>query len=143
MTKSTQGFRFEQRDVHWNAVANGYGLALAGTLVLGLALFLWDPNVWWIALAGVVFLYGGGLLAAFRAGSPEPLNGALVGLAYFTTVAVVVFAGAVTDALPDPLPGLPKGDSTFFMAWPLGQVAASTLGALSSRWALARRSSTR
>lgn len=129
----------EPRDVHWKAVRTGYGLALAGTLVVGLPLFLWDGNIWWVAVAGVASLYGGGLLAALLSGTPEPLNGALVGLAYFATVAVVLFAGAATDALPDPLPGLPKGDSTFFMAWPLGQVAASTLGALSGGWLLGRR----
>jgi hypothetical protein len=143
MTKSTQGFRFEQGDVYWRAVWTGYGVALAGTLVLGLALFIWDANVWWIVLAGVVSLYGGGLLAGLLSGGPEPLNGALVGLAYFATVAVVIFAGAASDVLPDPLPGLPRGDSTLFMAWPLGQLASSTLGALSSGLLLGRRNATR
>lgn len=140
MPEPKEGFRLNQPDVHWRAVVAGYAFALAGTLVLGTAPFLWDPNVWWIAAAGVVSLYGGGLLAGRVSGSPEPLNGALVGVGYFATAAVIIFAAAGTDVLPDPLPGLPKGDSTLFMAWPLGQLAASTLGALSSGWLPGRRS---
>lgn len=143
MAESTEGFRLRERDVYWKAVWTGYGLALAGTLGLGLPLFIWDANVWWIVLAGVSCLYGGGLVAGLLSGGPEPLNGALVGLAYFATVVVVIFAGAASDILPDPLPGLPKGDSTLFMAWPLGQLAASTLGALSSGRLIGRRSAAR
>ncbi len=120
----------ESKDVNWGAVWRGYALSLAGTLALGLPLFLVERNVWLIALAGSLSLFAGGFLAARRAKTSAPLNGAFVGVIYFATTTAVILLGTITERLPDPLPGLPRGDSTFFMAWPLVQLAASTLGAL-------------
>lgn len=118
------------KDINWRAIWKGYALSVAGTLVLGLALFLLEPNAWLVAAAGTLSLFAGGFLAARKAGTAEVLNGAFVGLVYFTTVVVIVFAGAILDILPDPIPGLPKGDSTFFMAWPLLQLLAVSIGAM-------------
>ncbi len=120
----------KSKDVNWAAIWRGYALSLTGTLVLGIPLFLVAHNVWLIAIAGTLSLFAGGFAAARRAQTSEPLNGALVGVLYFATITAVIFLGAITDKLPDPLPGLPKGDSTFFMAWPLVQLLASTLGGL-------------
>lgn len=131
MSSPRQGLNsVKSKDVNWGAIWRGYALSLAGTLVLGIPLFLVGHNVWLIALAGTLSLFGGGFATARRAQTSEPLNGAFVGVIYFATVAAVILLGAITDKLPDPLPGLPKGDSTFFMAWPLVQLVASTLGAL-------------
>lgn len=116
------------KDINWRAIWRGYALSVAGTLLFGLPLFLLERNVWLIAAAGIFSLFAGGFAAARRAKASELLNGAFVGLVYFTTVVAVIFSGAILDILPDPLPGLPKGDSTFFMAWPLVQLLASTLG---------------
>ncbi len=118
------------RDIDWGSIWRGYAISLAGTLALGLPLFLLERSVWWVAAAGVLSLFGGGFAAARRARTPEPLTGAFVGVVYFATFAAIIFFGALTESLPDPLPGLPRGDSTFFMAWPLAQVLASTLGAV-------------
>ncbi len=121
----------ESRDINWGAIWRGYALSLAGTLVLGLPLFLAvERNVWLIALAGSLSLFAGGFLAARRAKTSAPLNGAFVGVMYFATTTAVILVGTVVEGLPDPLPGLPRGDSTFFMAWPLVQLVASTIGAL-------------
>ncbi len=120
------------KDINWGAIWRGYALSVAGTLVLGLSLFLLERNVWLIAAAGTLSLFAGGFAAARRAKASELLNSAFVGLIYFTTIVAVIFLGAILDTLPDPLPGLPKGDSTFFMAWPLAQLLASTLGGLVS-----------
>ncbi|MFQ5825952.1 MAG: YrzE family protein [Dehalococcoidia bacterium] len=117
-------------DVHWSSVWIGYGIAVAGTLILG-AWALWAyENVWLLALGGEVSLFLGGAIAARRARTTQPLNGAFIGLLYFATTIAFIFSGVMTDKLPDPLPGLPKGDSTFFFVWPLAQVLASTLGAI-------------
>jgi putative membrane protein (TIGR04086 family) len=120
----------ESKDINWGAIWRGYALSLAGTLVIGLPLFLVEHNAWLIAAAGTLSLFAGGFAAARRAKTAELLNSAFVGLVYFTTFVAFIFLGAISDKLPDPLPGLPRGDSTFFMAWPLVQLLASTLGGL-------------
>ena len=131
MSSSRQGLnKVKSKDVNWAAIWRGYALSLAGTLVLGIPLFLVTHNVWLIAVAGTLSLFGGGFATARKAQTSEPLNGAFVGVIYFATVTAVILLGAITDKLPDPLPGLPNGDSTFFMAWPLVQLVASTIGVL-------------
>lgn len=117
-------------DIHWPSVRLGLGVAAAGTLTLGTGLLLWSGSMWWLAAAGLASLFLGGALAGRRSGTAEPLNGAVVGGLYFAGVAAVLFGGEVATILPDPLPGLPRGDSTFFFVWPLGQLGASTLGSV-------------
>lgn len=121
-------------DIKWRSVWLGYGLALGGTLVLGGGLLLAYENLWLFALAGVGFLFLAGIVTGFRERSTEPLNGALIAVFYFATGVVVIFGGELAGKLPDPLPGLPRGDSTFFFVWPLGQLAAATLGAVVGGW---------
>ncbi len=120
----------ESKDINWGAIWRGYALSLVGTLVIGLPLFLVERNAWLIAAAGILSLLAGGFVAARIAKTAELLNSAFVGLVYFTTFVAFIFLGAISDKLPDPLPGLPRGDSTFFMVWPLAQLLASTLGGL-------------
>ncbi len=117
-------------DVHWSSVWIGYGIAIVVTLILGAVALRTYDNVWLIALGGEVALFLGGAIAARRTPAAQILNGAFIGLLYFATTVVVIFGGVMTEKLPDPLPGLPLGDSTFFFVWPLAQVLASTLGAL-------------
>ncbi len=129
MTDTTPGSTPSTADVHWRAVGLGAALSVAATLVV-ILLVAGRGHVWWIALAGTLFLLLAGLAAGAAARSPEPLNGALIGILYFGTFVLVMFAGAATDTLPDPLPGLEVGDSTFFFAWPLAQILFPTLGAM-------------
>ncbi len=117
-------------DVHWGSVWIGYGIAVAGTLVLGAVAFWATYLVSHIALGRAVALYLGGAIAARRLRAAQALNGAFIGLLYFAATVAVIFSGVMTERLPDPLPGLPLGDSTFFFVWPLAQVLASTLGAI-------------
>ncbi|MEE8472668.1 MAG: TIGR04086 family membrane protein [Dehalococcoidia bacterium] len=117
-------------DVHWSSVWIGFGIAIIGTLILGALAFQAVENVWLIALGGELSLLVGGAVAALRAQTSPALNGAFIGLLYFTVTVIIIFGGVMTETLPDPLPGLPKGDSTFFFVWPLAQVLASTLGAV-------------
>lgn len=121
-------------DIQWRWVWFGYGAALVGTLVLGGELFLAYENLWWVALASIGVLFLAGIVVGFKAKSAEPLNGAFIAVFYFATVAAVLFGGELIGRLPDPLPGLPRGDSTFFFVWPLGQLAAATLGAVLGGW---------
>ena len=69
-------------------------------------------------------------MAGRLAKTNEPLNGAMVALIYFSIIAIVYLVGQATELLPDPLPGLPQDDSTFFFVWPLAQIAAGTVGSL-------------
>ncbi len=123
-----------ETDIAWREVWAGYVLAVAGTAVLGGALFLNQPNVWRVALAGLVSLLVSGFVAGWKARTAEPLNGALISVAYLVTTAAVLFGGEILGILPDPLPGLPRGDSTFFFVWPLGQLVAGTVGSALGGW---------
>ncbi len=126
-------------DIAWRAVWAGYALAVAGTAILGGLLFLSQPNVWRVALAGLVSLLVSGFVAGWKARTAEPINGALIAVAYLATTASVLFGGEILGVLPEPLPGLPRGDSTFFFVWPLGQLVSGTAGASLGGWLAATR----
>lgn len=128
------------RDVAWRAVWSGFAIALAGTLMVGgSGLAFAGQGMWWVAYCGVASLFGGGVAAGWLARTAEPLNGAFIAVFYFGTVALTVFVGEFLAVLPDPLPGLPRGDSTFYFVWPLEQLAAGTLGAMLGGWMWNRR----
>lgn len=134
---ATGGF---PRDIAWRAVWLGYGIALPGTLAVGGAgLWILREGMWWVAGWSLLFLFVGGFVAGAVARTPEPLNGALIGVFFFATFLLTVFFGEFLAVLPDPLPGLPRGDSTFYFVWPLAQVAAATLGASLGGWFFAKR----
>lgn len=116
--------------VPWREVGFGLVLSLAGTALAGGALVLLQGNVWWLALAGVLALVGGGAFVGWRRGEGEPLYGALLAVLYYGVVVAVLFVGTLTDWLPDPLPGLAIGDSTFFFVWPLLQLVGAVAGAV-------------
>ena len=123
------------RDIAWSAVWLGYALALAGTLAAaGWGLVVAGKGMWWVTNWGALLLFIGAAAAGFAARTPEPLNGAYIAVLYFGSVTLVVFAGEFLGVLPDPLPGLPRGDSTFYFVWPLEQLAAATLGAMAGGW---------
>ena len=123
------------RDVAWTAVWAGFAIALLGTLAAATWAFAFaGKGTWWAANLGTLSLFCGALFAGWRAGTVEPLNGAFVAVFYFSTVAAAIFGGEFLGVLPDPLPGLPRGDSTFFFVWPLAQLAAGTLGAMLGGW---------
>lgn len=118
-------------DVRWRAVWTGYLIGLLVTLALGLPLFLLAENSWVLAAAGLLGLLIGGFIGGRRVGARlAPINGALTGILYYSTTALAYFLGAFLELLPEPLPGLPQGDSTFFFAWPLAQLVFSVLGAV-------------
>ena len=136
--------RIANRDIAWDAVWIGLMVGLLGTLAAGTWAFGFSGRgTWWAANIGTLCLFGGGLVAAYRARTAEPLNGAFIAVFYFGTVTAAIFIGEFLGVLPDPLPGLPRGDSTFFFVWPLEQLAASTLGAMAGGWLWARRSGRR
>ncbi|MFQ5613102.1 MAG: hypothetical protein ACE5H9_13315 [Anaerolineae bacterium] len=117
-----------EADFHWPQIWLGFGLSLAVTLAAGLPLMLVFGNAWWLAWIGVAALFVSGIVVARLAGTGEPLNGAMIALLYFATVAAVYLVGQALELLPDPLPGLPADDSTYFFVWPLAQIVAGTLG---------------
>jgi hypothetical protein len=136
-----ESHRVADRDVAWAAAWTGFAIALLGTLVAGTWAFAFaGKGTWWAANLGALSLFCGALFAGYRAGTAEPLNGAFVAVFYFGTVTAAIFGGEFFGILPDPLPGLPRGDSTFFFVWPLEQLAAGTLGAMLGGWLRKRRS---
>ncbi len=124
----------------WRKVLAALSLSLAGTVILGGVLFALQQNVWWIAGASALSLLGSGAYLGFAARESEPLYGTLLAILYFGLVVATLFGGALADALPDPLPGLGVGDSTFFFVWPLLQLAAGVIGSIIGG-RLARRNS--
>ena len=107
--------------------------SMAGTAALGGALyFLQAHNVWWVAVASAPSLIAAGFYLGWRVDEPEPLYGSILSALYFGIVAVVLLGGTWLGKVPDPLPGLATGDSTFFFVWPLlilvTGVAGSILG---------------
>ncbi|MBI2325097.1 MAG: hypothetical protein HYU87_09085 [Chloroflexi bacterium] len=123
-------------DVLWRPVVVAYALSVLVTLVVGAALFFaLEQSVWWLAAAGVLGLAAGGSLVGARRGRPDALGATLLAILYFATTIVVIVGGTFADVLPDPLPGLPIGDSTFFFVWPLTQLAGAVIGsAAGGRW---------
>ncbi len=115
------------------------GISMAVTAVLGGMLFLLQQNVWLIALGGLVSLLAGGAYLGWKSREPEPLYGTLLAILYFGIVVGILFGGQLTEALPDPLPGLAIGDSTFFFVTPLFMLVASVVGSvLGGRWRSAK-----
>lgn len=128
------------RDVAWAAVWTGFAVALLGTLATGTWAFAFaGKGTWWAANIGTLCLFCGAIVTGWRAGTAEPLNGAFVAVFYFGAAALAIFGGEFLRVLPDPLPGLPRGDSTFYFVWPLAQLASATLGAVAGGWLSARR----
>lgn len=131
--------RIANRDIAWAAVWTGFAIALLGTLAAGTWAFAFaGKGTWWAANLGALSLFCGALFTGWRARTAEPLNGAFIAVFYFSTATLVIFSGEFLGVLPDPLPGLPRGDSTFFFVWPLEQLVAATLGSMLGGWLVAR-----
>ncbi|MEX2165327.1 MAG: hypothetical protein WD823_13945 [Sulfuricaulis sp.] len=127
-------------DIAWAAVWTGFAIALLGTLAAGTWAFVFaGKGTWWAANIGTLCLFCGAVVTGFRARTAEPLNGAFIAVFYFGTAALAIFSAEFLRVMPDPLPGLPRGDSTFFFVWPLEQLAASTLGAMLGGWLRQRK----
>ena len=127
-------------DIAWAAVWTGFAIALLGSLAAGTWAFAFaGRGTWWAANIGTLCLFCGAAVTGYRARTAEPLNGAFISVLYFGTAALVIFSAEFLKVMPDPLPGLPRGDSTFFFVWPLEQLAAGTFGAMAGGWLWARR----
>ncbi|MEE9247623.1 MAG: hypothetical protein V3U79_02880 [Dehalococcoidia bacterium] len=105
-------------------------ISVAGTALLGGILLALLDNVWWLALGGLVSLFGGGLYMGWQNREPEPLHGSLLAVIYFGLVVGFLFGMELAQKLPNPLPGLPRGDSTFFFVSPLLMLVASVAGSV-------------
>ncbi len=109
----------------WKLIWIALAISILGTAVLGGVAFAIDRNVWWIALGGAASLVVGGGYLGSRSGEAEPLYGSLLAILYFGLVLVILFGGMLTEWLPDPLPGLGIGDSTFYFVSPVLMLAAA------------------
>jgi hypothetical protein len=105
-------------------------ISTTGTAAVGGILFLFGQSVWWLAAGGLLSLFVAGAWLGWQAKEPEPLYGALLAVLYFGLVAGALVGGELAEALPDPLPGLAIGDSTFFFVSPLLMLAASVGGSV-------------
>lgn len=118
-------------DIRWKVVLWGYAIGVVITLAAGIPLLLALESSWMLGLVGLGGLFAGGFVVGARVGLQTAIiNGALMGILYNLTVVVALFAGWFFELLPEPLPGLAQGDSTFFFAWPLMQFAVSVTSAI-------------
>ena len=118
-------------DIRWKAVGAGYLVAAVVTIGAGIPLLVITDSSWMLVVASLVALLGAGLVVGRRSGRQLAIiNAALTGILYYFTTALALFVGWFFQWLPEPLPGLPQGDSTFFFAWPLLQVVVSVVGAI-------------
>lgn len=117
-------------DFRWRAVGAGYLISLAVTLLAGIPLLILAENAWLLAAAGTAALLAGGFVVGRWGGRKlAVLNGALMAILYYLTLSLAFFVGSLLELLPEPLPGLPQGDSTFYFAWPLAQLIVGIVGA--------------
>lgn len=139
MTTSSQdnGSAAAAEKMPWRRIAIALGLSLAGTGLLGGVLLLALDNIWWVAVGGNLCLFGGALYLGRATGEPEPLYGTLLAAGYVAVVVVVIFVGTFLATfetslpiLPDPLPGLAIGNSTFFFVSPLLMLVSGVAGAV-------------
>ncbi|MFQ5875087.1 MAG: hypothetical protein ACE5JL_15005, partial [Dehalococcoidia bacterium] len=99
----------DKQTVGRREMGTAFAISLAGTAAVGGIPFLLGQNVWLIALGGLVSLLAGGAYLGWRSGEPEPLYGTVLAVLYFGVVAAILFGGELTEALPEPLPGLAIG----------------------------------
>lgn len=114
----------------WRPFLVALAISVLGSAALGGVCFSLGENVWWLALGSSPPLLAGGFYLGWRTREPEPLYGALLAIGYFALVAGVLFGGELTETLPDPLPGLATGDSTFFFVSPLLILALGVIGSI-------------
>lgn len=112
----------------WRHVGIALVIGIVGTPILGVVPLLLLDNIWGLALGGLVALFLGGVYLGRQARDPEPLYGTVLAILYFGLISVILFGGELTEQLPNPLPGLEIGDSTFFFVVPLLQLAAGVAG---------------
>jgi len=117
----------------------GFAVAAGGTAAAAPLVLAASNNVWWVSAVAAVAIGAGATVAGLRARQIEPLNGALVMALFFVTEAVIAMFGEMMEWLPEPLPGLPVGDSTFFFVSPLGQLVFAVAGSLLGGWWATRR----
>lgn len=115
-------------ELSWRVTLVALLISVAGTAILGGALFRLRGDVWWLAIGSVPSLLGAGIYLGWRSREPEPLYGALLALLYFGLVVGFLFSMEAAEALPDPVPGLAIGDSTFFFVSPLIMLATGVVG---------------
>lgn len=121
----------EERDVVWQDVWVALGIGLGGTIVLGGILFaIFGASMWVLAFASIIALMVGGYRLGSRSGRWEGIAASLVTIFYYAIAALVIILGFMFEVLPDPLPGLPKGNSTFYFLWPLLQLASVIAGSV-------------
>jgi hypothetical protein len=119
--------RITRLQVH---VAIALAISVIGTAVVGGALLVVQDNIWWLAVGGLASLFGGGIYLGRQCREPEPLFGAVLAVVYYGLVVGGLFGGELSERLPDPLPGLAIGDSTFFFVSPLLMLVAGVAGAV-------------
>ncbi len=130
-------------DVRRIDVLIGFAVAAGSTAVLAPLVLAVSNNVWWVSVVAALAIGAGAAIAGLRAKQIEPLNGALLMALFFVAEAAIAMIREVMAWLPEPLSGLPVGDSTFFFVSPLVQLVCAVAGSLLGGWWATRRHAAR
>lgn len=118
-----------QQDILWKDVWTGLAIAVGGSIVLGGILFaILDANMWLFVIASDIAIGVAGFRLGRKTGRWEGISATLIALFYYVAAALILLAGMMWEFIPDPLPGLPRGDSTFYFVWPLTLLACPVIG---------------
>lgn len=132
---STQG------DILWKDVYLGFAIAILGTVVLSAGLFAaTGASMWMVVIASDIAIGFAGWRLGKKTGQWEGISAALITLFYYVLAVITLIIGWMWELVPDPLPGLPRGDSTFYFVWPLSLLICSVAGMAVGTKAGARKS---
>lgn len=118
-----------QPDVLWKDVFIGLVIALVGSVVLSAVLFAaTGANMWMFVIASDIAIGVAGYRLSKKTGQWEGISASLITLFYYVLSTLILLVGMMWEFLPDPLPALPRGDSTFYFVWPLTLLICSVVG---------------
>jgi len=118
-----------QQDVLWKDVWLGFAITVVGTTVLSAIVFaVLEPNMWWFVIASGIAIGFAGFRLGWKTGDWEGISASLITLFTFLLSTLILILGWMWEFVPDPLPGLPRGDSTFYFVWPLVLLICCVVG---------------
>lgn len=118
-----------QQDVLWKDIWLGLAITVVGTVVLSAVMFTaLGASMWWLVIASDIAIGFAGFRLGRKTGQWEGISASLITAFIFILSTIILIIGWMWELVPDPLPGLPRGDSTFYFVWPLTLLVCCVVG---------------